>query len=113
MPDARCRHGSRGAVAGDFLTGSSTAEPDGLPIPIGAPLALTKAEYALLTAFLDAPQRPLSREPVQPKSSKGSIDNPGDSRHKEPMSRSFVSGRKMKPTTKLIAATAIGYQSPE
>jgi two-component system OmpR family response regulator len=30
--------------------------------PDGAPVALTKAEYALLTAFLDAPQRPLSRE---------------------------------------------------
>jgi DNA-binding response OmpR family regulator len=27
-----------------------------------APVALTKGEYALLTAFLDAPQRPLSRE---------------------------------------------------
>jgi DNA-binding response OmpR family regulator len=30
--------------------------------PSGAPVALTKGEYALLTAFLDAPQRPLSRE---------------------------------------------------
>ncbi|HUN41333.1 MAG TPA: response regulator [Acetobacteraceae bacterium] len=30
--------------------------------PNGAPVALTKGEYALLTAFLDAPQRPLSRE---------------------------------------------------
>ena len=30
--------------------------------PDGAPVALTKGEYALLTAFLDAPQRPLSRE---------------------------------------------------
>ena len=29
------------------------------------------------------------------------------------MSRSLVSGRKMSPTTKLIAATAIGYQRPE
>ena len=28
----------------------------------GAPVALTKGEYALLVAFLDAPQRPLSRE---------------------------------------------------
>jgi two-component system, OmpR family, response regulator len=28
----------------------------------GAPVALTKGEYALLMAFLDAPQRPLSRE---------------------------------------------------
>ena len=28
----------------------------------GGPVALTKGEYALLTAFLDAPQRPLSRE---------------------------------------------------
>ena len=30
--------------------------------PDGAPVALTKGEYALLLAFLDAPQRPLSRE---------------------------------------------------
>jgi two-component system OmpR family response regulator len=30
--------------------------------PNGAPVALTKGEYALLIAFLDAPQRPLSRE---------------------------------------------------
>jgi two-component system, OmpR family, response regulator len=30
--------------------------------PGGAEVTLTKGEYALLTAFLDAPQRPLSRE---------------------------------------------------
>jgi two-component system, OmpR family, response regulator len=30
--------------------------------PSGAPVPLTKGEYALLLAFLDAPQRPLSRE---------------------------------------------------
>lgn len=30
--------------------------------PDGAPVALTKGEYSLLVAFLDAPQRPLSRE---------------------------------------------------
>jgi DNA-binding response OmpR family regulator len=30
--------------------------------PAGAPVPLTKGEYALLLAFLDAPQRPLSRE---------------------------------------------------
>ena len=30
--------------------------------PNGVPVALTKDEYALLTAFLDAPQRPLTRE---------------------------------------------------
>ena len=30
--------------------------------PSGALVALTKGEYTLLTAFLDAPQRPLSRE---------------------------------------------------
>src|SRR5262249_41540062 len=30
--------------------------------PTGAPVALTKGEYALLLAFIDAPQRPLSRE---------------------------------------------------
>jgi DNA-binding response OmpR family regulator len=30
--------------------------------PTGVQIALTKGQYALLTAFLDAPQRPLSRE---------------------------------------------------
>ncbi|MDA9529038.1 two-component response regulator VirG [Bradyrhizobium sp. CCBAU 25338] len=30
--------------------------------PTGAPLSLSKGEYALLLAFLEAPQRPLSRE---------------------------------------------------
>ena len=30
--------------------------------PNGTEVVLTKGEYALLTAFLDAPQRPLSRE---------------------------------------------------
>lgn len=30
--------------------------------PTGNPVALTKGEYALLIAFLDAPQRPLTRE---------------------------------------------------
>jgi two-component system, OmpR family, response regulator len=30
--------------------------------PDGAPVALTKGEYAMLLAFLEAPQRPLSRE---------------------------------------------------
>jgi DNA-binding response OmpR family regulator len=30
--------------------------------PHGRPVALTKGEYALLIAFIDAPQRPLSRE---------------------------------------------------
>jgi len=30
--------------------------------PSGAPVTLTKGEYALLVAFLEAPQRPLSRE---------------------------------------------------
>lgn len=30
--------------------------------PKGAAVALTKREYTLLTAFLDAPPRPLSRE---------------------------------------------------
>jgi two-component system OmpR family response regulator len=30
--------------------------------PAGNPMALTKGEYALLLAFLDAPQRPLNRE---------------------------------------------------
>ena len=33
-----------------------------LTSPNGTPVALTKGEYALLTAFLDAPQRPLTRE---------------------------------------------------
>jgi two-component system, OmpR family, response regulator len=30
--------------------------------PAGSPVALTKGEYAMLVAFLEAPQRPLSRE---------------------------------------------------
>ena len=30
--------------------------------PAGTPVALTKGEYATLVAFLEAPQRPLSRE---------------------------------------------------
>src|SRR6202022_149433 len=30
--------------------------------PAGAPVTLTKGEYALLVAFLDAPLRPLTRE---------------------------------------------------
>jgi DNA-binding response OmpR family regulator len=30
--------------------------------PAGTPVALTKGEYAMLVAFLEAPQRPLSRE---------------------------------------------------
>jgi two-component system, OmpR family, response regulator len=30
--------------------------------PAGAPVAFTKGEYAMLVAFLEAPQRPLSRE---------------------------------------------------
>src|SRR5271155_4720104 len=33
-----------------------------LSAPDGTPVALTKGEYALLIAFLDAPQRPLTRE---------------------------------------------------
>ena len=33
-----------------------------LTAPTGAEVALSKGEYALLAAFLDAPQRPLSRE---------------------------------------------------
>jgi DNA-binding response OmpR family regulator len=33
-----------------------------LTSPNGTPVALTKGEYALLTAFLDAPLRPLTRE---------------------------------------------------
>ena len=32
------------------------------PIPNDVTVPLTKAEYALLVAFLDAPRRPLSRE---------------------------------------------------
>jgi len=34
----------------------------GLSDPQGAPVILTKGEYAMLLAFLEAPQRPLSRE---------------------------------------------------
>ena len=45
-----------------FAAGSSTAGLGQLTDPAGAPVTLTKGEYALLIAFLDAPQRPLSRE---------------------------------------------------
>ena len=61
--------GTRGVAAGPASgaaigsgTGNSIGGAGVLPIPAGDQVALTKGEYALLTAFLDAPQRPLSRE---------------------------------------------------
>jgi two-component system, OmpR family, response regulator len=49
-------------AAADLAPGSSTAARAGLPTPRVSPVVLTKGEYALLIAFLDAPQRPLTRE---------------------------------------------------
>ena len=45
-----------------MVEGSGARKTRQLSDPDGAPVALTKGEYALLLAFLDAPQRPLSRE---------------------------------------------------
>ena len=55
---------SRGPASGRYRFGGWLLERRNrrLTDPDGAPIALTKGEYALLTAFLDAPQRPLSRE---------------------------------------------------
>ena len=45
-----------------FFGWQLSRRPRRLTDPNGATVALTKGEYALLVAFLDAPQRPLSRE---------------------------------------------------
>ena len=63
----RCRKSSAHArirsVAGfDFPAGSSICRTRQLTDPAGSQVALTKGEYAMLVAFLEAPQRPLSRE---------------------------------------------------
>jgi DNA-binding response OmpR family regulator len=44
------------------VVGNSSVTAGGLIDPDGAPVTLTKGEYGLLVAFLDAPQRPLTRE---------------------------------------------------
>ncbi|MCA6110879.1 response regulator [Bradyrhizobium cenepequi] len=54
----------RGSERGCFCFGGWRLErrTRRLTNPRGEPVALTKGQYALLMAFLDAPQRPLSRE---------------------------------------------------
>jgi DNA-binding response OmpR family regulator len=61
-PDVPRRSGIRIAAGASSVVGSSIGRTRRLTDPHGAPIALTKGEYALLTAFLDAPRRPLSRE---------------------------------------------------
>ena len=46
----------------DLAAGGLIVAAGASPIRRNRPVALTKGEYALLLAFLDAPQRPLSRE---------------------------------------------------
>ena len=62
MSDERRRRAIPSAAAFDFPAGNSTARLRRLTDPAGAPVALTNGEYAMLLAFLEAPQRPLSRE---------------------------------------------------
>jgi two-component system, OmpR family, response regulator len=54
----------RAPERGRFRFGGWRLDQDrrSLTDPSGSPVSLTKGEYALLIAFLDAPQRPLSRE---------------------------------------------------
>ena len=57
---ARARDPQRGGFRfGDWTLERSSRQ---LAAEGGAPIALTKGEYALLVAFLEAPQRPLTRE---------------------------------------------------
>ena len=42
--------------------GRSNAVAESCSMPMASPVALSKGEYALLLAFLEAPQRPLTRE---------------------------------------------------
>ena len=55
---------ARDAERGRYRFGGWQLDPRNrrLTDPSGTEVPLTKGEYALLTAFLDAPQRPLSRE---------------------------------------------------
>ena len=55
---------ARDAERGRYRFGGWQLDPRNrrLTDPCGTEVPLTKGEYALLTAFLDAPQRPLSRE---------------------------------------------------
>jgi two-component system OmpR family response regulator len=57
---ARARHPERGGYR--FNGWSLERRTRRLVNPDGAPALLTKSEYALLVAFLKAPQRPLTRE---------------------------------------------------
>ena len=61
MPGALHRHGIRRGRC-RFGGWQLDRRSRRLTNPDGAPVPLTKAEYALLIAFLDAPQRPLTRE---------------------------------------------------
>jgi two-component system OmpR family response regulator len=42
--------------------GKALKKTGNIKVPNGAQVSLSKGEYALLLAFLDAPQRPLTRE---------------------------------------------------
>ena len=46
----------------DLTAGGWNAAAEACSIPEGNPVSLTKGEYGLLLAFLEAPQRPLTRE---------------------------------------------------
>jgi two-component system, OmpR family, response regulator len=58
VPPERASQRGRFRFAGWHLDQRARSLTD----PSGAPVALTKGEYALLIAFLEAPQRPLTRE---------------------------------------------------
>jgi two-component system, OmpR family, response regulator len=62
--EAKPASGERDAERGRFRFGGWELDrrTRRLTDPDGRPVLLTKGEYALLTAFVDAPQRPLSRE---------------------------------------------------
>jgi len=60
---ARARNPERGGYR--FNGWSLELRTRRLVNPDGAPVLLTKSEYALLLAFLKAPQRPLTREMLQ------------------------------------------------
>jgi len=46
----------------DLTAGVWSVAAGASSIPMGNPVSLTKGEYGLLLAFLEAPQRPLTRE---------------------------------------------------
>jgi DNA-binding response OmpR family regulator len=59
---ARCARRPRELVGFRFGGWKLSLRDRRLTDPHGAPVALSKGEYALLVAFLEAPQRPLRRE---------------------------------------------------